>query len=76
MTLNPLKLSMPEKIDVMPFNIGAIIGVVLGAVLALAFLFYTEWDFGRRDVKFALSFPILGYPIGSLAWDWAFSPKE
>jgi hypothetical protein len=67
---------MSQKIDVMPFNAGAIIGVVLGGLLALAFLYYTEWDFSRRDVKFATLFPVLGYPVGSLAWDWAFSKNE
>jgi hypothetical protein len=58
------------------FNVGAILGVVLGGAIALAFLYYMGWDFGRKEVKFALLFPILGYPVGSMAWDSAFSAKE
>jgi uncharacterized membrane protein len=67
---------MSESINPLPFNIGAIIGAIIGVVLSMVFLFSTNWDFGRRDVKFSALFPVVGYVIGSFAWDWTFPKKE
>jgi hypothetical protein len=67
---------MPEKISLSFFNIGAIIGAVVGVLLTLALWYSLEWDIARRDFKFGALLPIVGYFLGSFGWSWAFPEKE
>jgi hypothetical protein len=58
------------------FNVGAVIGAIIGAVLMVGVLAFDDWDYRRRTVKFGIWLVVLGYIGGSLAWSALFERDE
>lgn len=58
------------------FNVGAVVGAIIGLALLVGLLAMDDWDYRRRTVKFGIWLVVLGYFGGSLAWGALFDRDE